>query len=46
MKREANNSHDVNAVAVYREDVIVGHIPGSKIICLLEERCEQSVCRS
>ena len=27
MKRETNNSHYVNAVAVYREDVIVGHIP-------------------
>ena len=27
MKRETNNSHCVNAVAVYREDVIVGHIP-------------------
>ena len=26
MKRETNNSHDVNAVAVYR-DIIVGHIP-------------------
>ena len=26
VKRETNNSHDVNAVAVYREDVIVGHI--------------------
>ena len=27
MKRETNNSHDVNVVAVYKEDVIVGHIP-------------------
>ena len=27
VKRETNNSYDINAVAVYREDVIVGHIP-------------------
>ena len=27
MNRETNNSHYVNAVAVYREDVIVGYIP-------------------
>ena len=27
MKIETNNSHGVNAVAVYREDAIVGRIP-------------------
>ena len=27
VKREPTNSHDVNAVAVYKEAVIVGHVP-------------------
>ena len=27
VKREPTNSHDVNAVAVYKETVIVGHVP-------------------
>ena len=27
VKREPTNSHDVNAVAVYKEAVVVGHVP-------------------
>ena len=45
MKREINNSHDVNAVAIYR-DVIVGHIPFNLAPRLSTFMRSKSVCRS